>query len=720
MSAELTEYMRAASVIVVALFGWDAGAQELPAAPASESDEAPREGEIVVTGKSDAAAARESAAPVTVVDTEQARHQTADLGEVLARTEGVGVRRDGGLGSNTTLSLNGFTGDQIRITIDGVPLEMSGFSLGVGSIPVDYLDRVEIYQGVVPVAFGADALGGVVNLVTRHEAGGTGGSAALQLGSFDTLRFTAGAHHGFEFLGAYVRAFGALDTTANDYPVDVQVADEAGHVRDAHVHRFHDGYDAKSGGIEAGVAGQPWAEALSLRLFASQSHKDLQSNPTMNIPYGEIGSDVGSYGLMLLYDNPFLDGRLRLTSRTGYAYDQTNYQDLGEWIYDWFGQRIAPRAGPGEVSGAGSDRTTWQWSAYERFGAEVTVAEGHRLALSVAPTYTEVTGKERRTAHDTLDLLSIPRSMTRLISGLSYTADLFDRVENVVMVKDYRYTAHTQVTSNFSPDRGDYTNQSFGYGDMLRVRLVGRLFAKASYEHATRLPRPDEVFGNNITVIQNGALIPETSDNYNAGLLYEGDRTPAGRFTGEVAGFMREAKGLIALLGQNDVALQYQNILNATSKGVQANVGWTSPHGLLATNWNATWMDYRNRSKTGYFANFEGDRMTNTPYLFANGAARVTGRGLFAGLDELSLDWHLRYVHDFYRSWESIGIKSTKQVIPRQITHSLALVYRVIGAERLFTSTVEVDNLTDEKTFDYYGSQRPGRAVYWKGTVEFL
>jgi outer membrane receptor protein involved in Fe transport len=699
----------------------------LPAAPAAP-DGAP--GEIVVHGRSDAAAARDSAAPVTVVDTTRARTQTADLGEVLARTEGVGVRRSGGLGSSTRLSLNGFTGDQVRLFIDGVPLDASGFGLGTGSIPLDFLDRVDIYQGVVPIAFGADALGGAVNLVTRRDLQGTGGSASLETGAFGTLRVTAGGHHVFSGAGLYVRAFAAVDRADNDYPVDVQVADPTGRTHDATVHRFHDGYAAEAGGVEAGVLGQPWAEQWMVRVFASHDAKELQSNLTMAIPYGDVTSDNTSYGVLMRYENRLWDGRVAVRSSTGYGLQSDDFEDLGEWIYDWFGQRVAPRSGPGEITAQGSDRTLWQKKAYERLDVDATLAPGHRIEVALAPTWSSREGKERRTPHDTFDTLTVERSMTTVDSGLAYHLALFDRLENTAFFKVYYYTAHTldttgagsfthgMLTGNAYVER-TFDHSSAGYGDMARLGLLDGLHLKASYEHATRLPRPDELFGDNVFIVPNDDLRPETSDNYNLGLQYESGATAAGRFGAEVTGFLRVAEGLIAVLGSTDYELRYQNLVDATSKGVQGSAKWTSPHRLLAVDGNATWMDFRNRSKSGYFGAFYDVRMPNTPYLFANGGARLSLHGAFAEPDELSLDWHVRYVHEFFRAWENVGIESTKQTIPRQTTQSLALAYAIGNAERRFVGTIECDNLTDEKTFDFFGQQRPGRAVYWKGSIEF-
>ena len=62
---------------------------------------------------------KQSAAAVTVVETQQAKQQAADLGEVLARTQGVAVQRAGGLGSDLRFSMNGLTDEEIRFSSMG-------------------------------------------------------------------------------------------------------------------------------------------------------------------------------------------------------------------------------------------------------------------------------------------------------------------------------------------------------------------------------------------------------------------------------------------------------------------------------------------------------------------------------------------------------------------------------------------------------------------------
>src|SRR5690606_11763730 len=96
------------------------------AAPAAgPSAAAPPAIEVQVRGASEAERLRQSAQAVQVIETVEAKKQSADLGEVLSRAEGVGVRRLGGLGSDARFSLNGLTEDRIRFFLDGVPLDLA-------------------------------------------------------------------------------------------------------------------------------------------------------------------------------------------------------------------------------------------------------------------------------------------------------------------------------------------------------------------------------------------------------------------------------------------------------------------------------------------------------------------------------------------------------------------------------------------------------------------
>ena len=86
------------------------------------------------------------------------------LPEILARSAGVTVRSLGGLGQFSSLSLRGSSAQQVGVFLDGVPLGGSGGVVNLADLPLDTLGRIEVYRGLVPVAYGGAAIGGAVDL----------------------------------------------------------------------------------------------------------------------------------------------------------------------------------------------------------------------------------------------------------------------------------------------------------------------------------------------------------------------------------------------------------------------------------------------------------------------------------------------------------------------------------------------------------------------------
>lgn len=677
--------------------------------------------EVTVRGANEAERMRSSALAVHVIETKRAQRETVDLGEVLARSEGVSVQRGGGLGSAMRFSLNGLTDEQVRFFLDGVPLELSGYPWGIANVPVNLIQRVEVYRGVVPTRFGADALGGAVNLVTNPEVRGTHGALSYQGGSFGTSRATLGLHTYDEPTGLFSRVSGFWDHADNDYPIDVEAPDSAGRLAPARVYRFHDAYTAGGVNVETGFIKRKWAKRLLVRAFVADYGKELPHNPVMTVPYGDVRYDRMTAGASVRYEH-VLARRFPVDVVGGYSYNQTRFLDVGTCVYDWFGRCIRQRQQPGEIEARPHDQVIWDKSTFARTNLGWKIDSTHTFRLSLAPTYVTRTGDERRPLDPTArDPLSGHRSLLTFVTGLEETSELFDgRLENIAFVKDYVQLARAeevQAGSGKLIPRDRDTHQ-LGLGDSLRYRFREWLYGKVSYEWATRLPSTTETFGDGVLVAENLNLAPETSHNGNVGLTFDVRKTDVGDFRLDSNGFIRSADNLIVLLG-SDRLFRYQNVFGARALGVETSGGWTSPGEYLALDGNLTYLDFRNTENEGTFGAFEGDRIPNRPYLFANGSARLQFRRVASERDELSLVWNTRYVHEFYRGWESIGASSSKQVVPAQLLHSLGLTYLTRGDVVALSFTGEAQNLTDQRAFDFFGVQRPGRAFYFKTTLEF-
>jgi outer membrane cobalamin receptor len=139
------------------------------------------------SGSASVAPAPDDAPFVTVVDATDPKARVTSVAELLEGQAGVRVRSRGGLGAFTSLSIRGADSGQVAVYLDGVPLNRAlGSAVDLAQLPVEGLERVEIYRGVPPIELGADAIGGAIHLVSRRGARRRGASwrAAVGGGSF--------------------------------------------------------------------------------------------------------------------------------------------------------------------------------------------------------------------------------------------------------------------------------------------------------------------------------------------------------------------------------------------------------------------------------------------------------------------------------------------------------------------------------------------------------
>lgn len=681
--------------------------------------------EVVVIGQSEENRLRESAKAITVVDTKVAKLQTADLGEVLAQISGVNVRRSGGLGSTSRFSLNGLTDDQIRFMMDGIPLDIMGYTSGIANVPVNLVDRVEIYKGVVPVDLGADALGGAVNLVTPKEFMNRG-DFSYQIGSFGTHRLALSGERLLNTKGIFVRGSAFYDHARNNYEVDVEVPGEGGKLTQVTVPRFHDAYKAKGIRGTLGVRDQQWADEISLEVFATQGYKEIQNNNVMSIVYGKITSKVENYGALVRYRRTLWD-KLDLNVIGGYSLNKVNFVDTSRYIYTWLGDVVKDANGkiktrtPGEL-GQATDRLIWDKSSYGRAVLAYKLAPRHTLRLASAPTFVLRSGNERWDEEsEIIDPLNEVSTIFTWVNGFEYSmlsAD--DKLENNLFVKSYIQNVRAEeLTSTKGVTRNqDRNSQNLGFGNSLRYKVHPQWLLKASYEWATRLPRPEEIFGNGRLILPNLSLKPERSHNANLEINYSSRPSAQHDWKIMLNGFLRETDQLILLLGNNEV-FSYQNVFNARSLGIEAAAAWESPNKRFSISGNVTMQEFRNQSSKGSFGPYEGDRIPNRPYFFVNNTLNYRIVGLFSQMDKMDVFLVNRYVHEFYRGWESVGLKQFKDVIPSQYIPNLGTTYELPFKLVRTSMTAEIQNLTDAKVYDFFGVQKPGRTLYFKITTQF-
>jgi outer membrane cobalamin receptor len=668
---------------------------------------------IEVKEKSAATQLSESSRAVTVVDLKRAKERGADLGEVLSRTSGVVVRKTGGLGSSSRFSLNGLYDEQVRFFLDGVPLPYAGFGLGVANVPVDLLQRVDVYRGVVPIAFGADALGGAVDLVT-DPSWVDRATISYQIGSFGVHRVSLGARVRDDATGLALGVSLFTDRARNDYLVDVDVPTDDGELIPARLPRFHDAYLAGGAIVEGGIVARGIVERALVRMYETTYDKDLQNNLVMSVPYGEAtygGDSRGVTGDLALASGPW-HARLVL----GGARSTTDFRDVSGWRYDWYGNRLVELPAGAEVGTLPFDQRTIETALFSRVLVERDLGAHQRVRLAVAPTLSRRTGLDFLDPNPAgRDPANAVRSAKQLVSGVEY-ARTGEALENTAFAKLYYLSTDAEdPRAGYTFARLKTSFHHYGLGDSARLRLSEELRVKASYEWAARLPSTLELFGDGVLIAQNLALRPERSHNANLGLQYARE-AKTGTWTGDASAFARLADQLIVLVG-NERNPMYQNVYAARILGVEGTAGWAAPTGWASLRASATVQDLRNVSSQGTFGALEGDRIPNRPWLFASAEGMVRRRNVLRDDDELSLFATSRYVYKFYRGWESQGAREFKEYVPTQLAHGVGATYALRGPTSL-AITFEIQNVTDARVYDSYGVQRPGRALSLKVTAE--
>lgn len=675
--------------------------------------------EVNVSGKTELQQSREQAYQVSVIDAKKLHNTTLNIATALNNVPGIRVRESGGLGSNMEFMLNGFSGNQVKFFIDGIPMENMGNAFRINNIPINLAERIEVYKGVVPVELGSDALGGAINIVTN--SGKTSYvDASYSYGSFNTHKTSVNAavntKKGFQFL---VNAF--QNYSKNNYWVETEsTIDASGQLEMVRTRRFHDRYRNEMLTLGAGVRNKKWADQFLIGIDLGEYAKDLQNGATMEDVYGERESK----GLTILPSMKYLKRNLglkgldlNLSGNFNLGHDQTI--DTASRRYNWLGQVINPKTSPGE-----RDRMN---SRYRNNDGVFTANLSYRInphhSLVINNTYTIFRRVTRNLLNDADPFLdNRPSSLQKNVLGLSYRFD-YSKKGNISAFGKL-YSQHSKafgvVNDVDNPSHQDYgwmqnnfTTQ--GYGFATTYFIGSQLQVRGSYEHGIRVPTSGELFGNMDALDQNVSLKPENSDNLNLGLIYSPSFNDIHFLTFDVAALYRYSKDFIRTelkRSMNSTRARTVNLRDVNNKGAEATIRYRYKN-VFNVGVNMSYQNLINQTK------YEGgqedmvsivykDRLPNMPYLFGNMDASYTFNKPFGTDGSLTFGYQLYYTHEYYEGWPSLGNASTKITIPTQWNHNANMIYSFKGGK--YNLTLECMNLTDELLYDHFKLQKPSRS----------
>jgi vitamin B12 transporter len=585
----------------------------------------------------------------TVLTLEQIRQdQEVSVADIVARTPGVTLARNGGPGQPTSLFIRGADSDQTLVLIDGVKVNDPsdpGTGYDFANLDVGDVARIEVLRGPQSVLYGSEAIGGVVNIVTAEPTAPFQGVVQAEGGSYGTAYASAALggktdrfdwrlatwYHSTDSVSAFDRTFGG---TGSD--------------------PFH----------TVGTSGRlTYAVTPDLKLDErayftwSRAEFDGFDTPTFTFgndnEFGRIRQFVDYTGL----EGSLFDGRLKNRLAFEYSSLDRDYED------------------PNQPGGKFTFLDT---------GAATTVE--YEGVFAIAPGYQAVFGAQ--SAHSTIDTASPPFS-PRFTAGTTLTSGYgqlsADVLPNLTLTAGGRYDAH----STFG---GHATGQASA-----AWRLNGGdTILRASFGQGFKAPSLFQLYSE----FGNLTLRPELANGWDAGVE---QRLLAGRLDLQVTYFGRQTRDLIDFVScfgittgacaTNTVGGFYDNVARASAEGAEVEVSWTATERLTVTG--------------NYTYDHDVDRSSGSPTYGLHLARRPWNTANLTA----SYEWPVRLTTAVAVRYADRSYDDPANTIPLQsyVLWDLRASYPVGHGLEVYG---RIENLTDKHYETTYQYGTLGRAAY--------
>ncbi len=657
--------------------------------------------EVVITGKSEARQIREQAMPISVITMKELQGTVSDVSDVLSKVSGVKIRASGGVGSSSRISVRGLEGKRIGFFIDETPLNDQSDFLDLNDIPIDLIDRVEIYKGIVPAKFGGSAVGGAVNIVLK-EYPPSYLDASYSIQSFNTHKASTVFKRN---KNGYEAGIGGFYTYSdNNYEMELPLQPGKYVIRD------HDKFEKLT--IGGGFTSKRWwFDEVVFEPAVIFTLKEIQG-----IEYNiqEAYSSANAYVLANHNEktNIIVEG-LDLDFSNAYAYTTYRFHDKALQRYSWEGETRPPiTIYGGEIGVQPNDVYNQKHTFLQKTNLNYVINERHSLNFN--SQYNFAKGIPSDTLLDKVigyetNFIS---NMNSWVSGLSHEFNSSNKkVTNAFTVKYYFYSMQTQLVDLYGmsriPEDIDMKKSDFGVSDAVRYRITPDFLVKTSLGYDVRLPTENELLGDGFIVAPSGNLEPERNTSFNLGFMFD-STNDFKRFQIEVNGFYMQLENMIRFTG-GPLQSKYENFGEMRTLGVEIETKWD------ATNWlylwgNATYQDLRDTRDyepgSSVVNPTKGDRIPNIPYLFANAGIEFHKENLFGGKGQNTrLFSDCSFIEEYFYDFEQSVYQERR--IPRSLTVNVGLEHSFKN-QTIFVG-LQANNITDAKVISEFNRPLPGR-----------
>lgn len=683
--------------------------------------------EVVVRGSSQQAEInriRQSPMAVTVVDGAKLRGRSSGIEEILTRTSGIKVRKTGGLGSASRISVHGLEGKRVAVYINDFPLNSPDGSFDINDIPIDVIKYIEVYKGIVPAEYGGDGLGGAINIVTREDECDLVGFTQ-ELASFGTSKTLASAQKLFAKPGILFNVAFFKNKSKNNYMMSWPVFETnlpASEYRK--VRRNNDYYDADFYHVGIGFR-KLYFDKLDLECAFYRNKKGIQSlnfdsqhaymkgfniMPTLHIEKDDFIFKGLEMKLSLVI--PIIQTSLIDTTTTRRQWDGTITQAMGETEDNLL-----------------NESHNRQFELRNKFNLKYTFGQ-HTFNINDQLALSDYRPKDER-MNDYLgfDPSSFPSKMISNNIGLCHLyASSNHRFQNSLTISIYYLKSKIFRTSDAlskaqmkdasAPKQTSVNKTYYGFSEGMSYEFWKGVRGKFSFSHNVRLPDTGELFGNGMSIKPSVNLLPEIGDNLNVGTIID----------------TRNVIGLTRVQWETNFYYMYiQNMIRlfpADIRSIYTNLGKTSTMGFdtdlkvdvtpnIYTYFNLTLQDIRDRQKwlndaKGTDNPTYNKHVPNIPSFYFNYGLEYHAENLL-GRNELSrIYMDVSHVGEFDWGWQmsTLSDQRKKWIIPSNDVFT-------IGLQQSFwhnniSLSFEVENIFDKENYMEFKMPLQGRTFKTK------
>lgn len=625
---------------------------EEPQAPAPDAAADTRGDAILVTATRLALPIDAVPAAVTVLDKAAVdRAQDLGLSELLLRTPGVSLSRNGGYGTAVSLRIRGAESEQTVVVLDGVKLNDPSATSGgynLANLLIGDASRIEVLRGPQSILWGSQAIGGVINVVTPLPEKALEGSFDIEAGSRQTVSARAaiggrtgplawrigGQSFSTDGISALAPAFGGKE-------------------RDGYRNRNVSGRATLD--LAQGIA-------LDLRGYYGSGRTEIDATTADTSEFSLTREFVGYAGLNV----DLFDGRLR--NRLAYAYTDTDRDNFNPG-----------RARQQTFDAAGTNRR------FEYQGS-FALADGWTLLIGAE--------NERSRFRSVSPPAALATAIPAPTRGLADITSFYGQISAQPIAG---------LTLNAGLRHDDHDR--FGGRTLFAAGGVWRLptdtVLRASYGEGFKAPTLYQLFSE----YGNAALDPEQARGWDAGIE---QRLFGGKLSFGASWFDRTTRGQIIFNGcasTSTAALcfvsgsttarrlgYYSNVARAEAHGIEAQAAVAL--GALKIDGNYSWTVANDRS--GGTATF-GKWLPRRPRETANAS--------------ISYDWAFGLTTGAALRWsgKSFDNAANTTLLADYALIDLRAEYRLSEAVRLFA---RAENLFDEDYMTAYRYGTLGRSIY--------